>query len=303
MIALVRYSEDTLQRWIAPLSVTEEQRVENTIRMIKDAIASYDRLSECTTKTFAQGSYANNTNVRQNSDIDICVMLTSSYYCNYVDNKTDKDYGFISGSMKYSDYKLHVVNALKTKFGSDAISIGNRCVRIQANSYHINADIVPAYEYRDYRIIGSTDPTQYIKGIKYFSADGNEIINYPQDHISNGKQKNNDTNYAYKGLVRIMKHIRNNMFDEGLIDGDRITSFLIECLAWNVPNSRITIGTLWADTVRDAIAYLWTAIKNEKHKEWGEVSERLYLFHSRRKWTDIETKNFLYDMYHYLGSD
>lgn len=296
----VKYSEATLQLWTAPLSATEEQRVTNTIYMIKDAISSYDKLSDSTMEIFAQGSYANNTNVRQNSDIDICLMLTSTVYCNYVEGKTDIDYGFSSGSMTYSDYKSHVVSALRAKFGSDAVTVGNRCIKISANTYHINADIVPSYEYRDYRIIGSTNPAVFVRGVKFYSADGKEIINYPQDHIKNGKQKNNDTNYAYKKLVRILKHIRNDMVDEGLTNGDLITSFLIECLIWNVPNQRVTADSLWTETVRNSIAYLWNAINEEKHKEWGEVSERLYLFHSSRKWTDIGTKNFLFDMYGYL---
>ena len=75
----MKYSETTLQTWTVPLSSTEEERVENTIKMIKDAIRSHNELSLMTYEIFAQGSYANNTNVRQNSDIDICVMLTSTF--------------------------------------------------------------------------------------------------------------------------------------------------------------------------------------------------------------------------------
>ena len=79
-----------------------------------------------------------------------------------------------------------------------------------------------------------------------------------------------------------------------------MTSFLIECLIWNVPDTTITRNSTWSSTVQDTIAYLWNAIKDGNHKEWGEVSDRLYLFHSGRKWTATETKDFLYDMYNYL---
>lgn len=296
----MKYSEATFNAWTSPLSQTEEQRVDNTVRMIKDAVTSYDKLSDCTMEVFAQGSYANNTNVRQNSDVDICVMLTSVFYCSYVDGKTDKDYGLIDGSFTYLDYKIYIVEALKKKFGDDAISVGNKSISIEANSYHVNADVVPAFQYRDFKIINSTDPTKYVEGIKYFAKDGSEVINYPKDHIGNGKQKNNNTNYEYKKLVRIMKHIRNDMVDDGKVDGDKITSFLIECLAWNVPNDTITGSNTWEETVQNAISHLWNAIKDDKHKEWGEVSERLYLFHSGRKWTAEGAKDFLYDMYKYL---
>lgn len=296
----MKYAEETLKSWTSPLSQTEEQRVENTVQMIKNAVTSYDKLSDCTMEIFAQGSYANNTNVRQNSDVDICVMLTSTVFCNYVDGKTDKDYGYTAGSITYADYKSYITEALKEKFGYDVITVGNKSINIKSNSYHVNADVVPTFQYRDFKIISSTDPAKYVEGVKYFAKDGTTIINYPKDHISNGKQKNNNTNYEYKKIVRIMKHIRDDMVDDGTANGDKITSFLIECLVWNVPNDKITGVNTWTGTVQNAIGYLWNAINNDKHKEWGEVSERLYLFHSGRKWTAKNAKDFLYNMYNYL---
>ena len=124
----MKYTEDTLQFWTSPLSNTEEQRVENTVSMIKNAVTGYDELSDFTMEIFAQGSYANNTNVRQNSDVDICIMLTSTFFGNYIDDKTAADYGFIDGSISYVDYKSLIIEALKAKFGNNAISIGNKCI-------------------------------------------------------------------------------------------------------------------------------------------------------------------------------
>lgn len=296
----MKYSEDVLKSWILPLSQTEEQRVENTVKMIKDAVMAYEKLSDCTMEIFAQGSYANNTNVRQNSDVDICVMLTSTVFCNYVDGKINADYGYTTGSITYPDYKSYVVDALKAKFGSGMVTVGNKSICINANSYHVNADVVPAFQYRDFKSVNSIDPKKYVEGIKFIAKDGDEVINYPKDHINNGSQKNSDTNYEYKKLVRIMKHIRNNMVDDGKADSDRITSFLIECLVWNVPNNIITGSNTWTDIVQNAIVYLWNAIKDGKHKEWGEVSERLYLFYPGRKWNDTGTKDFLFDLYGFL---
>ena len=296
----MKYSENTLKSWTLPLSQTEEQRVENTVRMIKDAVTSYDKLSNCTMEIFAQGSYANNTNVRQNSDVDICVMLTSTVFCEYLEGKTDKDYGYTVGSISYDDYRRYVIEALKEKFGNSAITVGNKCINIEANSYHVNADVIPAFQYRNFSIINSANPEKYVEGIKFFAKDGSIVINYPKEHINNGKQKNINSNYEYKKLVRIMKHIRNEMVADGRADGDKITSFLVECLVWNVPNTTIMRNNTWAEAVQDVIAYLWNAIKDENHKNWGEVSERLYLFDSGRKWTVMETKDFLYDMYNYL---
>lgn len=297
----MKYTELNFMSWTSPLSQSEEQRVVNTVQMIKNAVTSYDNLLDCRVEIFVQGSYANNTNVRQNSDVDICVMLTSTVFCDYVDGKTDNDYGYTEGVIEYRDYKNYIIDALKKKFGGAAITIGNKSIRIDANSYHVNADVVPAYQFRNYKIINSIDPAKYVEGIKFYAKDGTEIVNYPKGHIINGKKKNTDTNREFKKLVRIMKHIRNDMVDDGATDGDKISSFLIECLVWNVPNSIITNHNTWSDTVQEAIIFLWNSINSGDHEEWREVSEHLYLFQSDRKWKPEETKDFLYKMYDYMG--
>ena len=110
----MRYTEDMLKSWVLPLSQTEEQRVVNTFKMINNAITSYEKLSDWTIEIFAQDSFANNTNVRQNSDVDICVMLTSTFFRNYVDGKTNSDYGYAAGSISYSDYKQ--MSSIQTLF-------------------------------------------------------------------------------------------------------------------------------------------------------------------------------------------
>ena len=60
----MKYTEDELRTWSAPLSQTEEARAENAIKMIKIAIAADDDLKSMDIEVFTQGSYANNTNVR-----------------------------------------------------------------------------------------------------------------------------------------------------------------------------------------------------------------------------------------------
>ena len=86
----------------------------------------------------------------------------------------------------------------------------------------------------------------------------------------------------------------------GLADGEKITSFLIECLVWNVPNNIITGYSNWTTILRQAIIYLYNAINDNKHLEWGEVSEHLYLFKAR-KWTDEDAKFFLLNLWKYTG--
>ena len=89
--------------------------------------------------------------------------------------------------------------------------------------------------------------------------------------------KNNATSYRYKRLVRIMKHIKNEMVEDKKTDGNKITSFLVECLVYHVPNNVITGYRTWTETVKRVIIYLYDEIKDGHHTKWCEVSDMVYL--------------------------
>ena len=46
--------------------------------------------------------------------------------------------------------------------------------------------------------------------------------------------------------------------------------------------------------------HLYNEIENNKCKDWGEVSELLYLFHSSRKWSEQDVLDYLEQMWDYL---
>ena len=291
--------EDKLKKWCLPPSETEKEKIDNAINMIKSAIRDSQELKELDIEVFVQGSYANNTNVKTSSDVDVCIMLKSTFFTEYPSGLGHSDYGFVDGTITYEDYKNRVLNTLIKKFGSNNVSIGNKSIKIKSNSYHVEADAVVAFLLKNYAIIDSKKPDEYVEGIRFISNSGVRVSNYPKEHIANGIIKNNATNYAYKKLGRIFKRLRNEMVDAGLIDGEKISSFLIECLVWNVPNDVINGHITWISTLKHSIAYLYNAINNNQHLEWGEVSERLYLFRGR-KWTDEDVKTFLLELWGYV---
>ena len=87
----MKYSEERLQSWTAPLSDTEKQRADNAIKMIRAAIDGSEELKHMDIEIFTQGSYANNTNVRSESDVDVCVMLKDVFHGVYPDGKKRED--------------------------------------------------------------------------------------------------------------------------------------------------------------------------------------------------------------------
>lgn len=295
-----KYTEDELKKFTAPLTQTEEDRAENTEKMIQSAIEACEELKGYNIEVFPQGSYANNTNVRQNSDVDICVMLKSVFHGEYPDGLSKEDYGFSSSTFTFDEYRKLVRKALADKFSADYITDGNKSIKIDENSYHVKADVVPAFQLRDYK--NSRNTSVFVEGIWLKAMEDGEVVkNYPKDHIQNGKDKNVATGRKYKELVRIMKHIKNDMCDIGVCDGNVISSFLIECLVWNVPNEYITGYDSWNMCVKNVIGYLFEQIRDGKAKTWGEVSEHLYLFHRGRKWTTTDVLDYLKSQWDYMG--
>jgi predicted nucleotidyltransferase len=294
-----KYSEETLSNYCSTVSDTEKTRIENAKSMIKSAINDCSELNGLDYEIFEQGSYANNTNIRIESDIDICVMLKSTFYSEYPDGITDKDYGFTTGTIIYDEYRRRIISALYQKFGND-ITIDNKSIKIKSNSYRVNADVVIAFQYRNYRLLDSKNPYNFIEGIKFFSTKGNEVINYPKRHIENSISKNKLTSWQYKKLVKIFKNIKSNMIDEKIINSDTVSSFLIEALIYKIPNDKIiTLGS-WDNRVRNAIYYLWNEFDKNQCNLWLEQSECIYLFHNDRKWTQEGTKDFLLKMWQHM---
>ena len=297
----MKYSEAILKSWTGPLSDSEEQRAENAVNMIRSAIEGSDELKTMDIEVFTQGSFANNTNVRAESDVDVCVMLKDIFHCDLPDGRSIEDYGFTSAKLSFFDYRDMVKRALQKKFREEYVEDGNKSLKIHENTYHVNADVVPAIQLRNYCYGKGTKRSSYVEGTWLMSKNYQEVKNYPKIHIENGRDKNSATNFKYKKLVRIMKHIKNNMVDDYATNGDKITSFLVECLVWNVPNEIITGYSTWTVTLREVIRYLDHEIGAGGHTEWGEVSDILYLFHNGRKWTDQDAKQWLVDAFNYLG--
>ena len=296
---MAKFTEQTLTFWTKPPSTTEETKLGNAERMVREAINSDETLKEKSTEIFGQGSYANNTNVRLDSDIDINVRFTGGFYYGIPDGMNDEDFGLDklgSTGYSFSKFKDDVEEALVDKFGRKDVKRKDKCITVLANSYRIENDVVPTWNYREYLKSG-----KYHEGGKFFSESGRHIINYPKKHLENGKNKNASTFRRFKRLTRLHRKIRYTMMDDGYDINGNITSFLLECLVWNVPNSSINNYDTWTERLKQSIIHLYQKTKNKNAcKEWGEVSERLYLFHPGRKWSYEDVNEYMVQLWNYL---
>lgn len=129
---------------------------------------------------------------------------------------------------------------MKCKFGTD-VERKNKSIKVHGNTYRKDADTVPCRRYRDYRQDYRRDASNFVGGVVIYPDNGGMIINYPEQHIANGRKKNNDTNHHYKKMVRIMKKMRYLMEDSYITAyssaAKNVSSFMLESLLWNIEDS------------------------------------------------------------------
>lgn len=290
--------ETTFRSWAKPPGKTEEQRIANAEKAIRDAIAASDALKIRDIKVFTQGSYRNNTNVRKDSDVDIAVVCYDVFFPDYPQGTTKETFGNINSNYSYQTFKNEVEDALIDRFGRAAVNRGNKAFDVHENSYRVEADVAPFFEHRRYHPSGS-----YLSGVELRPDNGMpaKVINWPQQHYENGVNKNKATGRRYKALVRILKCLRNEMADAGFSEAEPIPGFLIECLVWNVPNDYFGHDTYILD-VRSCLAYLFNnTLNDDSCSEWGEVSELKYLFRPGQKWTRQQAHDFISKAWDYIG--
>lgn len=299
---MARDWESTFRSWSKPSSDTEEEKYSNTERMIRATIAASPELSKRNIEVFTQGSYKNNTNVRQDSDVDICVCCRDVFYDDLPSDGsiTKESMNFTSSDYEYSRFKNEVEAALVTKFGRNMVTRGKKAFDVHATTYRVDADVVPTFEHRRY-YKNYAGQIRFHRGTELHPDNGGKIINWPEQHYANGVEKNKNTLGRYKFITRAIKRLRNEMDENNIASAKPIPSYLIECLVWNTPKDGFGHTEYTAD-VRHVLAHTFNETSSsERCKEWGEVNELKYLFRTSQPWTLEQAHSFLGAAWDYIG--
>ena len=290
--------EDLFKEWAKAPPRAEQQTSENAIQAIKEAVLSSPALSKRRIKTFAQGSYRNRVNVRQDSDVDVGVLCFDVFLPEYPQGTTAATFGNVDSSYCYAQFKNELEEALVAYFGRASVHRGNKAFDLGNNAYTVEADVAPFFEYRRY-----LRDKSYRAGVALIPDRGSRIENYPERlvddwpevplHYENGVRKNDRTSRRYKGVVRSLKKMRNLMDDRGMSEAGPIPGFLIECLVWSAPDSDFA-GSTWVARVRAVLAYLTAnTASSTTCDEWCEVNDVKYLFRPSQKWTRAQAHAFV----------
>ena len=291
--------ESDFREWAKPPSATEEQRCQNAEAVVRNAVAAYRGFQSRKVEVFAQGSYRSGTNVRADSDVDVCVRCADTCFLALPPGMSKATFGLGEATYSYPAFRDDVGAALKGYLGAAAVTRGKKAFDLHANGYRVDADVVATFEHRRYTVVGGR--ASYISGTEFQSDDGSRIVNWPHQNHENGTAKNLATGTRFKKLVRVLKRLRNEMAGAGMATAASIPSYLIECLAWNAPNSAF-VDEDYAVNLKAVLLHLYSGTKSDETcSDWGEVNELKYLFRGGQPWTRDAVHEFTIAAYGQAG--
>jgi len=151
---MTRDWESTFSSWAQSPSKTEKERCERVIKAIGVAIKGSPKLQSRKILPFTQGSFRNRVNVRQDSDVDVGVMLYDYFLDQYPEGKTRADFGFSAADYPFAQFKNELEEALVAHFGRATVTRGNKAFDIKATAPQVGADVVPLFALRVQAILG-----------------------------------------------------------------------------------------------------------------------------------------------------
>lgn len=285
------------ETWAQALSDSEDQKCNNAESVISSALNNHKSLAGLSIKVFAQGSYRSNTNVRLDSDVDICVRCTNTFHYSLPADVPASSLNFTAATLDYTTYKSKIATALYDRFGVSGVKSGDKAFTIAENTYRIVADVVATFEYRQY--YWQNSQLLYKSGVCFFTDSGKFIVNWPEQTYANGVLKNERTGRRYKKVVRVLKGLRNEMEANGVESAKKISSFQISCLAYNIIDGFFNNDDLYTD-VKGVAGQIWYKTHDPSRSAlWTEVDEIKPLFPIDQTGKQKEVANFFWDLMKY----
>lgn len=290
--------DDLFETWANPPSATQQQKAQRAESAVRAAIDASSTLADHRVSVFSQGSYRNRTNIREESDVDICVFCDETFFFHLPPDTSPDSLGIITpGPYPYATFKQDVGNALASHFPQGTVTRGGKAFDVHENTYRIDADVIPCFEYRYYPSAG-----QRIDGTGFVPDGSNGFVhNFPEQNYQTGVAKNDATRRRFKAIVRVLKSLRYSMQDAGIAAVNPTPSFLIECLVSNVADPEFNRDLL-ANSVRNVLADIWHRTGDGfVYKDWLEVNGIKYLFHGAQGWTREQARNFILAAWRFVG--
>jgi hypothetical protein len=266
--------------------------------MIKQSLSDAGILSKYRLDVFTQGSFANRTNVPQESDVDICVRSMRAFFPQYPAGLGYANFGNETAAFTFAQFKDDVQSALRVKFSGD-VKRGDKCFTLRENSYRVDADVAATLEHRRYN---STRVDDYYSGAAFDTDSGKRIINWPKQHIENGNSKHARTKDQFKKIVRMLKRLQFDLIDSGAIAKKLVPSYAVECCVFNLSDASLAVPADRYTQVRSSIINIYAATKDDiSCKDWVEVNHLKWLFRPSQPWTREQVRDLALAAWRHVG--
>lgn len=285
--------ENQLQTWSSAPSPTEMARIKKTREIIEDVLRRrlpVDQIKKAWSmssfhyEVYLQGSYANSTNVRFDSDVDIVVQLNAvfSYDTSRIGEleKLYHDASYPSNSSyQFNQFKTDILQALVAEFGTSQAHWADKCLNVDGNTNRVDADVVPCFQHKVYKRFVSQNDQNFVEGMSFYNSATNlKIINFPKVHLHNCESKNIDTSGKFKDTVRIFKNMRNNLVDAGYLLEETAPSYFIENLLYNCTSP--CFDGSYSQIMANTLEYILNAIQTGRISSFICANEQDSLFSS-----------------------
>jgi predicted nucleotidyltransferase len=168
-VAALSNRKELFRTWQKPPSETEDQKSEALKKAVRKAIDSSETLRHHNTSVQVHGSYASNTNVRNNSDIDVQVLFTNMYSNDYsgVDGLSNHGVGLVDSDYTKAQARADLLVAPRSHFWGDRTTDKKNAIHIAPTGSHQEADVIACFRHRRYQ--GSKQNPSYHEGVRFVS--------------------------------------------------------------------------------------------------------------------------------------
>ncbi len=295
---------DRLTHWEKPASDSEVARIERAASMVRDALSASAWLTTEGVTVAPQGSYYNNTNVRQTADQDLrAVHPGIRIECdNGIDRAVaDRCLGTSDTGRTFADLiqrmRSEIDAALSQKFGARSLDTsGTKATRVlELPGSRAPVDVVACFRYF-WVMHGEAGHLTHAEGISILDKKGSWTNNFPDQHHANGIAKRANTQHRFKKVVRSLKRLRDELVEAKIIIPKQAPSFLIECLVYAVEDAYflLTEPDERYDRVLQVVERMDALLAN---REWiqkaMEINGIKYLFWPTQPWTAESARQFV----------
>lgn len=263
--------ESQLEIWAKQGSITQSS---NTYKIIKNALESPRApYAGKSFRVFLQGSYANDTNIYSESDVDVVIQLDDCFHHNVsalpAEEQAEFNKTYSNSTYRFLNFKNDVEAALRIAFGND-VKRRNKAIEVAAGGGRRKVDVIVATQFRRYQRFESEWNSKFDEGICFFNEKGTMIVNFPKAHSANLTAKHQQSYEWLKPMVRVVKNMRETLIELHWLDNADAPSYFLEGLLYNVPNEKF--GGSLGSSFAKSFDWIWDADRtsfvcaNERYK-------------------------------------